>query len=157
VPGYACYFINSVSTNACWLNPIPPTTMDAGTGSQIGNPCANAGQCTNPSNAFCIQDIVPPLGATGFVGGYCSSLCSGMACVSGSSCQSVTGFSGSITQPVCLKECPMPRTGQSSCRTGYICEGTIGAALGVCLPRCNNSGASCPTGMACNTMTGYCN
>ena len=69
MPGYACYFINTVSTTACWLNPIPIVgfdggfSSDAGTASFIGAACVNAGQCTNPSNAFCIQDVIPGLGA----------------------------------------------------------------------------------------------
>lgn len=156
-PGYACYFINTVSTTACWLNPIPFTGLDAGMPSFIGAPCVNSGQCTSPSNAFCIQDVLPGLGASGFVGGYCSALCNMVSCAAGSSCQSVTGFSSGITQQVCLKDCNFPRTGQSNCRNGYVCEGTTGAALGACLPRCNNTGASCPMGTTCNTMTGYCN
>ena len=124
---------------------------------QFDWPCVNAGQCTNPTNSFCIQDVIPGLGASGFVGGYCSSLCSGVACVAGSSCQTVTGFSSGVTQQVCLRDCSAPRTGQSNCRNGYVCEGTVGATVGACLPRCNNSGATCPTGTACNTMSGYCN
>lgn len=159
--GYACYFINTVSTTACWLNPIPVAAqdggVDAGLPSFIGTACVNSGQCTNPPNSFCIQDVLPGLGASGFVGGYCSSLCSGSPCVAGSSCQSVTGFSSGITQQVCLRDCTAPRTGQSNCRNGYVCEGTIGSTAGACLPRCNNSGASCPSGTTCNTMTGYCN
>ncbi|MBS1151458.1 MAG: Myxococcales trans domain protein, partial [Myxococcaceae bacterium] len=160
-PGYACYFINSVSTTACWLNPIPIVGVDGGSpdagASFIGSACINAGQCTNPSNAFCIQDVIPGLGASGFVGGYCSALCSSVACVSGSSCQSVTGFSSGITQQVCLRNCSGPRTGQANCRNGYVCEGTTGAAVGACLPRCNNTGATCPAGTGCNFATGYCN
>jgi hypothetical protein len=159
-PGYSCYFINTVSTTACWLNPIPLVGIDAGVatdGGSIGLPCVNAGQCTNPTNAFCIQDVIPGLGASGFVGGYCSALCSTVPCIGGTSCQTVTGFSSGLTQQVCLRDCIGPRTGQSNCRNGYVCEGTAGTPLGSCLPRCNNSGATCPAGATCNTMSGYCN
>lgn len=159
--GYACYFINSVSATACWLNPIPGGGADGGVpdggASFIGSACVNAGQCTNPSNAFCILDVIGGLGPSGFVGGYCSALCSGVPCVAGSSCQTVTGFSTGISQQVCLRDCSFPRTGQSNCRNGYLCEGTLGASLGACLPRCNNSGATCPAGTTCNAMSGYCN
>jgi hypothetical protein len=149
-----------VSTTACWLNPIPTVGMDGGSPdagtSFIGSPCLNAGQCTNPSNAFCIQDVIPGVGASGFVGGYCSTLCNAAACVAGASCQTVTGSFG-FTQQLCLRDCTGPRTGQSNCRNGYVCEGTTGTAVGACTPRCNNTGAACPAGTACNTMSGYCN
>ena len=157
--GYACYFINAVSTTACWLNPIPVVGQDGGSpdagANFIGAPCVNAGQCTNPSGAFCIQDVIPGLGATGFVGGYCSALCTN-GCPASTTCQTVSSAFG-ISQQLCLLNCPGPRTGSSTCRNGYVCEGTTGTTGGTCTPRCNNTGAACPSGTACNTMTGYCN
>ena len=158
-PGYACYFFVSAGANACWLNPIPTVAPDAGfadggTSSSIGAACVNSQQCTATANAFCIPDIAPTGGATGFVGGYCSTSCSGVPCSTGSTCTPVSGALG--TFPVCLQNCASPRIGQSSCRNGYICEGTTGTSSGYCLPRCNNTGATCPTGTACNATSGYC-
>jgi hypothetical protein len=158
-PGYACYFFVTASANACWLNPIPNTGFDAGmpdagVGSTIGNACINDGQCLQPAASFCIPDVAPGVGATGFVGGYCSTSCNGSPCVGGSTCASVNTGVGAF--PVCLKTCPTPRMGQSTCRNGYVCEGATGLMGGYCLPRCSNTGANCPTGTSCNSTTGYC-
>ena len=159
-PGYACYFFVTAGANACWLNPIPGTGFDAGfvpdagSMSNIGGACVNDGQCLSPTNSFCIPDVAPGVGATGFVGGYCSTSCNGTPCSSGSTCIPVN--SGFGTFPVCLKECPGPRLGQSTCRNGYVCEGTAGASSGYCLPRCSNTGANCSAGTTCNTTSGYC-
>ncbi len=158
-PGYACYFFVSASANACWLNPIPPPVgvdagiPDAGVGSTIGQACVNDGQCLQPAASFCIPDVAPGIGPTGFVGGYCSTSCNGSTCVAGSTCTSVNSGVGAF--PVCLKNCSAPRTGQATCRNGYVCDGPMGNS-GWCLPRCSNTGANCPTGSTCNTTTGYC-
>ena len=159
-PGYACYVFNSVATTACWLNPIPALGTDAGLsdagGNSVGQPCLNDGQCTSPANVFCVQDVIAGIGPTGFVGGYCSTSCNGTPCGPGTTCVGVTGVGGAVTLPLCLRNCANARTGQSNCRNGYVCDGNVGAPVGYCLPRCNNTGSACPTGLVCNTSSGYC-
>jgi hypothetical protein len=154
--GYSCYAWPSLAVSACWLDPLPGSTADAGTALSIGQSCVNDAQCLNPANSFCLPDVLPGVGATGFVGGYCTTSCNGAACATDSRCVGVSNNLG-VTLPLCLRACANPRSGQSSCRNGYICEtsGTTGG--GYCLPKCNNAGSSCPLGTACNAMTGYCN
>ena len=153
-PGYACYFFVTAGANACWLNPIPSAGIDAGSSSTIGSACINDGQCLSPANSFCIPDVGPGIGATGFVGGYCSTSCNGTLCSSGSTCAFVISPVG--TFPICLRDCSGPRLGQSTCRNGYVCDGVPGSMGGYCLPRCSNTGALCPTGTTCNQTSGYC-
>ena len=128
--------------------------MDAGV-SQIGNPCVADLQCHPPGNGFCIAETVfgQP---TGWPGGACSASCNGTACPAGSSCLDVGG-GGTGSNPICFKSCPAPRLGQSTCRTGYICEvNFMTTGSGICIPRCNTVGFNCWTGTTCDPASGYC-
>lgn len=161
-PGYDCYQVAG-NTQACWISPL--SVLDAGfpdggiggsDGGVVGAACVSTGQCNLYPNGFCVTENVPGLGPSGFTAGYCTSLCSGMMCSAGSTCTNVNGF-GSITQQLCLRNCPVPLGGQSTCRTGYLCTAAGAAGTGVCAPKCTVAGASCPSGQTCNTVTGYCN
>ena len=94
---------------------------------------------------------------TGWPGGACSSSCSNTTCPSGSSCLDVGGAGGGTgSNPICFKSCPAPRLGQSTCRTGYVCEVNVQVTgAGICIPRCNNLGFSCWQGTHCDA-SGYC-
>jgi hypothetical protein len=85
--------------------------------------------------------------------GYCTSTCVFTNQVCGP-----TGVSGWCTSASeCLLQCGSPGAGQSTCRTGYVCEYAEypdTTSHGVCVARCNQ-GRVCTTG-TCNTSTGYC-
>jgi len=100
--------------------------------------------------AACTTDApcAPGVCGTGFPGGYCTQDCSVDACPLGSRCVS------NATVAVCLQSCVGPRTGQSECRAGYVCEDD-GTGSGVCIPSCTTNPAGCAPAM-CNVTSGYC-
>ena len=61
------------------------------------------------------------------------------------------------SQPLCIESCPAPRQGQSTCRTGYVCEVNVNTAgSGICIPRCATPGFTCWQNTVCNAASGYC-
>jgi hypothetical protein len=63
------------------------------------------------------------------------------------------GIGGNVS--FCGRSCPSPGTGQSTCRTGYVCAFATGSmTAGFCLPDCRTAG--CLNGGTCNVTTGYC-
>ena len=143
----SCFNGLSCSAGAC-------TSLDAGT-SQVGTACTTDTQCRPPANGFCIAETVfgQP---TGWPGGACSASCGTTACPSGSSCLDVGGGGGS-SNPICFQSCPQPRLGQSTCRSGYLCEVNVQTTgSGICIPRCNTAGFECWRGTRCDVASGYC-
>ena len=124
--------------------------------SQVGAACTSDLQCRPPTNGFCIAETVfgQP---TGWPGGSCSANCSNTPCPTGSSCLDVGQLSGGGSNPVCFKSCAAPRLGQSTCRTGYVCEVNVQTTgSGICIPRCNTVGFDCWQGTRCDVNSGYC-
>jgi hypothetical protein len=110
-----------------------------------GAPCTMSSQCYEPSVA------VATCRATWPNGGYCSSTC----LIEGFECGGLPIVGpGLCVSNTCLEKCSAPGTGQSTCRSGYVCDFSGGAgSQGVCLPRCQS--IACGTGRTCQA-TGYC-
>ncbi|MGV3620435.1 MAG: hypothetical protein ACO1OB_06445 [Archangium sp.] len=90
--------------------------------------------------------------------GYCLPPCANGTCATGTC---LNFGSASAPNPRCAGNCTGPGTGQSNCRTGYVCLGLTGAngqtaPFGVCFPNCNNSVSQlCPSPSTCSSL-GYC-
>ncbi len=125
-------------------------------GGAVGSPCSYDGQCQPPSNGLCIPQSVVG-NSTGWPGGYCTASCAMTACGPGSSCINAANASG-VANWLCFHSCVGPRTGQSTCRSNYLCEFDLGnpTGLGVCFPRCDSPGFTCWSGTVCSPLTGYC-
>ena len=108
-----------------------------------GSACTASSQCYQPilGTAEC---------RTTWPGGYCTGTC----LLTEQSCGGVLLNSGWCTPAgECLLECAGPGAGQSTCRTGYVCDFSNGAgSQGVCIPKCQQ--VACASG-TCNT-SGYC-
>ncbi|MDX2014594.1 MAG: hypothetical protein SFW67_30630, partial [Myxococcaceae bacterium] len=126
----------------------------------VGAPCNTSlinfnGVCVGGAAARC-----PPVWADDppWPGGYCSiSGCSANAmdgsndtCPSGSSC--AINYGGANH---CLANCDFAT--QSGCRTGYLCERSLGGNFfqGQCFPRCTAASGQCPPGSRCDP-SGHC-
>ena len=167
--GYACYGLSSGS--ACWLSPLPP--IDAGTpANKLGNACSNYLTCANPPDPqyaacltpfFNLADGGTSSQPTGYVGGYCTAVCSvGGQPLCGSNGICLGNYLGD-GDDYCVQKCTSPWAGQSSCRVGYRCAGyntvdssgnTTPAPDGFCDPSCFNAGAGCSDAGYCDA--GYC-
>ena len=122
----------------------------------IGSPCLFDGQCQAQSNGLCIPESVLMM-PSGWPAGYCTAPCRGPnSCPEASQCVSTSGaVDGGAT--LCLASCRAPRQGQSSCRSGYICEASpASVGSGICIPRCENPGFTCFTNTVCDQKSGYC-
>ncbi|MBX5484088.1 MAG: hypothetical protein IRZ16_19865 [Myxococcaceae bacterium] len=116
--------------------------VDGGTGDGgVGDPCMTGSDC---SGGLCLT-----LMTDGFAGGYCSQTCSDtVACPAGSSC----GFDPRH----CLEDCPDAGTGQSTCRTGYVCDAFLiddpakDPFQGSCFPACTDDASATSTGHCFN-------
>ena len=109
-----------------------------------GSACTAAGQCYDPV-------IGDPECRTSWPGGYCTSVC----LFTQQACGGIgTGADGWCTDVgECLGRCSSPGGGQSSCRSGYVCDSSPGLLTGgVCVPRCQT--VACAAG-TCNAA-GYC-
>jgi hypothetical protein len=94
--------------------------------------------------------------SSGYPGGYCTATCGPMQPCASGVCVTENVF-GTMASS-CRSTCAGPGTGQSTCRTGYICAlaPTPGALVGFCRPNCNNGAlAACPAGQQCQA-NGYC-
>ena len=102
---------------------------------------------------------------SGFPGGYCTlaNCQADTDCgpAGAGICLQITSDPNATLQTLCFASCPAGGQGQSTCRTGYICQSFSqadgGASTdGYCDPRCDAPGGGCPTGKTCNTTSGYC-
>jgi serine protease len=102
----------------------------------VGAPCETKADC----GAGGLCDTTLP-------GGYCWKECPNgpSDCPSGSTCYGA----GSRA---CLVTCASPWSGQSNCRSGYLCWDATPAPT--CIPPCDDS--SCGEGTYCDHATGYC-
>jgi len=139
-----------VCTNGSCVPDSKPS-IDGG----IGAACLFDGQCKPPVAGLCIPESV--LGVpTGWPGGYCTLGCNNNGtCPGNSICINVASDGG--TDNLCLASCRAPRRGQSSCRSGYLCE-VSGPSIGtgMCVPRCENAGFTCYPNTVCDAKSGYC-
>lgn len=163
-PGYECYDLGN-SVGGCWINPLP--SYDAGPpADKIGIACTSDSQCINPpDDGYCIPATDTGGNPTGWPGGYCSATCfTEEHCGTDGICITFTDENGDDFN-ACQARCAAANAGQSTCRSGYICEGYLLAlpdggsqpsTEGICMPRCDNPGSSgCPTGSSCQS-SGYC-
>ncbi|MBL8920206.1 MAG: hypothetical protein JNJ54_15170 [Myxococcaceae bacterium] len=156
-------------TGCCQSNQCVVGSEDTACGQQ-GNACQVCGQYQQCQNAVC-TDAPRPTGApcsmnsqcyggtlaspvcrtTWPSGGYCSSTC----LFDGFDCGGLPIIGpGWCVSNVCLEKCSSPGAGQSTCRSGYVCDFSAGAgSQGVCLPRCQS--LPCGTGQTCQP-SGYC-
>jgi hypothetical protein len=109
-----------------------------------GSSCTGAGQCYQPllGTAEC---------RTAWPGGYCTGTC----LLTQQVCGGFLGLASGWCTPAgeCLQDCTNAGTGQSTCRSGYVCDFSNGAgSQGVCVPRCQQ--VACTSG-TCNGA-GYC-
>jgi hypothetical protein len=144
----------------CFIGPAASVT---------GGPCASSTQCAfPPTNGYCLTAAFPDGGATGFAGGYCSSQCLGAVfsslnpdavCGAGGTCLVDSVDNSNVPNSAdCYALCNGPGAGQSTCRTGYLCQsfqqadgGT--APQGFCWRSCQYTG--CAPGTICQA-SGYC-
>ncbi len=104
----------------------------------IGAACATADDC---ASGLCIPAQSTATG-TAWNGGYCTALCDGGApCPASSQCIDYADGSS----------CAVSCTGDTECRTGYVCNPEVLA----CLPDCRQ-GFSCGSTLACDAATGSC-
>lgn len=142
--------------NVCNSGVCVPNVFDAGLPPgdggtvAVGSACTSTQACRPPQNAICIQDTQ----FSGYPGGYCTAQCGAAnPCTGGSVCITENVFGA--MQSTCRAACT--GTGQSSCRTGYVCVTSGTSATGFCRPACGNGGlAACAMGMQCGDG-GYCN
>lgn len=109
-----------------------------------GSTCTSTSQCYQPilGTAEC---------RTSWPGGYCTGTC----LLTEQVCGGFFGLASGWCTPngECLLDCTNPGTGQSTCRTGYVCDYSNGVgSQGVCVPRCQQ--VACTAG-SCNAA-GYC-
>ncbi|MCU0696730.1 MAG: hypothetical protein MUC96_09390 [Myxococcaceae bacterium] len=132
---------------------LPAMLPDGGTPQVL--PAGSACNATSLCDGTCLEEA--PFGQpTGYPGGYCTATCGpNQPCASGACVtESVFGTMASS----CRSTCPAPGSGQSTCRTGYVCAlaPNPGALLGYCRPNCNNGSlAACPQGQQCQA-NGFC-
>jgi len=134
----------------------------APTPSTIGAACAPDMDCQVPTGAIadCLPGTLPDGGPSGFTGGECTRF----GCQSDNDCSLDGGaqcFGIGNGNTACFKGCAVAGSGQSDCRTGFVCS-SYGLADGgrstdgVCDPSCAAAGApACAAGTTCNGM-GYC-
>lgn len=160
--GYQCY---GAPDGFCWI--APPPARDAGTpADKVGNPCTDDTQCQNPpaNGGVCLQREFNYNWQA--LGGYCSR----ENCGANSDCSSdggamCLGFTEDTR--TCVQRCPDARDGgQSTCRTGYVCEGYVitvdgGQTLsndGYCAPppapEATSIGGPCTNDAECSVPTG---
>ena len=164
-PGYACQDIGG-PVGICFIHPLPTFEHEEPPASFLGEPCANDAQCQFDGGfpwGFCRRATNDEGSATGWPEGYCSADCSEQRQICG-----LTGVclrASGETEDSCFDRCQNGGGGQSTCRTGYVCEqfteelpdgGTQPSVSGHCIPDCRSAGFVCESGTACDTATGYC-
>lgn len=177
-PGYSC--IGLQGTNFCIPDPLFTATPDPV--ANLHTPCTLDTDCRAPisgapiSGGFCRSELRRStdggilVGADGGAlrsgnpGGQCSRRClRDDDCSTSGQPMPLDGQCLPSGEPVfgqCLRGCPAPRGGQSTCRLGYVCEqpgelGGFSSTTGVCTARCDAPGASCGVGRVCRS-DGYC-
>jgi hypothetical protein len=139
---------------------VPP---EAPIPESIGGACTVDMECSIPTGAIadCLPPTLPDGGPSGYTGGYCTRFdCSADTDCSPDGGAQCFGIGGNAT--ACFQTCASSDAGQSTCRSGFVCEPYTLAdgglsQDGVCDRACNAVGApACPTGRTCNMTTGYC-
>lgn len=134
---------------------------DAGVGLPTGSPCTDVSQCGGADDGFfgtktCIKPTLTDGGASGYLGGYCSPSC--LEVFTPLACPSTSDYCNGFN---CYQGCPAPGSGQSTCRSGYVCanarfsDGGIEPNSARCIPNCNNAPAYQCGSKVC-LSSGYC-
>ncbi len=127
------------------------TSPDQCNANQVCSATSLSTGSTCTSSTQCYQSVFGTAECrTSWPGGYCTGTC----LLTEQACGGILFNAGWCTAAgECLLECAGAGTGQSTCRTGYVCDFSNGAgSQGVCIPRCQQVG--CTSG-SCNTA-GYC-
>lgn len=135
IPLVAQQVVTGISYDLVPLAPIDDTPALV-----VGSACTSNADC--PDGGRCVLS---------YPGGYCTRDCNAQACPSGSKCYVVDSASGA---QACIASCTGPNTGQSTCRTNYVCYDDD-AGGGECLPDCRVLDVCGGTGFTCRT-NGYC-
>ncbi len=110
---------------------ILPELAPVGSGCGVDSDCADG---------WCLEEVDPQMGPTGWVGGSCSMPCgAGIGCSAGTACVVLEAAGW------CLPPCGA--MGQPECREGYVCDPYLHA----CLPNCANEGWSCGMQYTCRS------
>ncbi|RKG76012.1 adhesin [Corallococcus exercitus] len=118
-----------------------------GTGTKVGNPCADATTCGAPDSR-CLTDADKTTAFPAWTKGYCTESCIANAdCPTGSTCATV----GSVGKR-CLKDC---RPGKGDCREGYTCTTLPENGGDVCVADCATS-SDCGGNYACRSCDHAC-
>ncbi|MDP3505626.1 MAG: hypothetical protein Q8S33_35115, partial [Myxococcales bacterium] len=170
--GFGCFNIGQGAT-ACLPSELSNDELELDTVSILHEPCTTASDCRAPvpgapfAGGGCFAEVLRRadggviLGRdggpqyTGNPGGQCTRDCrDDLDCSETGEEDLRQGVCLGIsqTQAACFKACPAPNQGQSTCRTGYICEqrvlnfpdgGREFGATGYCDNRCDVLGAGC--------------
>lgn len=143
------------SDSACGTNGVSCSTCSSPAQCSASQTCSATNLATGSVCTASSQCYQPIFGAaecrTSWPGGYCTGQCF----FTDQACGGIAGLGDGYCTAAgeCLEECPSAGGGQSTCRTGYLCDysGAFGSQ-GVCRPRCQL--APCTMG-TCNTA-GYC-
>ena len=116
----------------------------------IGAACTQNAQCQS-------NNCLPQQSGGAWSGGVCTQNCSAsMQCPQGSRC------ADALSQDICLQSCSSPG-GQSTCRSGYVCDKGWSGAGAVCMYACtaasqcgSNPGLGCSQGFCCGLSTYRC-
>ena len=147
--------VTGTSNTACGTRGVACASCTSPAQCNANQVCSATDLATGSSCTATTQCYQPVLGTaecrTAWPGGYCTGTC----LLTNQVCGGFFGFGTGWCTPagVCLEECTSAGTGQSTCRTGYVCDFSSGAgSQGVCVPRCQQ--VACAAG-ACNAA-GYC-
>ncbi|MDP1825930.1 MAG: hypothetical protein Q8L48_21885 [Archangium sp.] len=147
--------VSGTSNSACGTNGVTCASCSTPSQCNTNQVCAATELPTGASCTSTTQCYQPILGSaecrTAWPGGYCTGTC----LLTEQVCGGFLGLASGWCTPAgeCLQDCANPDTGQSTCRSGYVCDFSNGAgSQGVCLPRCQQ--VPCASG-TCNT-SGYC-
>ena len=140
-PSLALSLFPALALAACG----PTVTAGLAGPGEIGYSCSTASDCTQVSDAMCLQ----------MSGGYCAKDCGTLGqldCPSEAVCHHL-----SDQADYCLDGC----LSSADCRAGYRClmrpdlADMFTSGVGVCVPACT-SDAECPSGQSCNRASGDC-
>lgn len=186
-PGYTCFSLGGPTT-ACLPSDFGSPALTYDTIATLHAACTTNAECRSPgglpgapyAGGFCSTEVfVSPDGGlvvnpdgglayTGNPGGQCQRACRIDDDCTSDSFQNLDAgicLSVSSTEAWCFKGCPSPLGGQSTCRSGYVCEQLFlrdGGVLstGYCNSRCDVPGSGCRDfadgGARPCLPTGYC-
>lgn len=109
--GETCADANGDGANVCF-----PGEFADGAGT-AGDACTSTGDCAGGVDGTCLEEGMDMNGNTTFPGGYCTTLCSDVACNADEQCIALPTDEMGGTVELCLANC----TAGAGCRQGYEC------------------------------------